>query len=105
MTTQVLMMDNSLVSVGDWKGCGDSGETGGIRSVQVGLVGVGAISATIRISGANDGRFPFTVADFTLSGSNKVTDAVELTFPWEFYRAEVVAISGTGATATAVMKL
>ena len=105
MAIKTIAKDVGVVSVSDWVSCGDAAETGGIRSIQAGIVGTGAISATIRISGCNDSRFPITVADFTLSGSGRDTDAVELTFPWEFYRVEVVAISGTGALATATMKL
>lgn len=105
MAIKTIAKDVGVVGVSDWVSCGDAAETGGIRSIQAGIVGAGVISATIRISGCNDIRFPVTVADFTLSGSGRDTDAVELTFPWEYYRAEVTAISGTGALVTATMKL
>jgi hypothetical protein len=105
MTTVVLISDNSVLGGHEWSSGGDSSETGGVRSVQVGLLGTGSISATVVISGANDCRFPIKVAEFTLSGTNLVTDAVDLMFPFEFYRAEITAIAGTNARVTAVMKV
>lgn len=105
MTTLTLMSDRGAVGVEPWQASGDTGETGGIRSVQAGLLGTGAVTATIRISGCNDGRFPMSVVDFTLSGTNSATDAAEVSFPWEFFRAEVIAINGTSARASVAMKI
>ena len=105
MTTLSLMTERGAVGAEPWQASGDSQETCGVRSVQVGLLGTGAITATIRISGCNHGLFPMTAVDFTLSGTNTVSDAIELTFPWEFFRAEIIAISGTNARAFAVMKI
>lgn len=106
MTTLTLMNDKGSAGfVGDWMGGGNALETRGVRSVQVGLIGAGAISAVIRISGANDGRFPQTIVDFTLSGTNKTSDAVDISFPWEIYRAEIISISGTGAVASATLRV
>lgn len=105
MAIKNIAKDVGAVSIGDWISCGDAVETNGIRSIQAGIVGSGVISATVRISGCNDGRFPQTAVEFTLSGANVASDAAELTFPWEFYRMEVTAIAGTGTLATAVLRV
>ena len=105
MSTVNLMRDEAAPATGEWKSAGDAGETGGIRSVQVGLAGQGALTAVIEVEGCNDGRFPFKIATFTLSGNDSVTDAIELRFPWENFRVKLVSISGTRALASAVMRV
>jgi hypothetical protein len=105
MTAIVLIKDAPGVATGEWKSGSDTSETGGIRSVQVGILGSGVIGATVVIEGCNDGRFPQLIATFTLAGTGVVSDAIEISFPWEQYRARVSAVNGTGTIVSATMKV
>lgn len=102
-----LMTDQAAPGVGEWKGAGDSEETKGVRSVQVGVLGTGVVGATIRIYGANDGRFPILLTTFVVSGQGdgSCTEATDLTFPFEQYRAELVSINGVAARASVTMRV
>lgn len=75
----------------------DDQNPSGRRSIQAGILGVGSVSATVQIWGFNDARFPELIATITLSGTNRASESFMDSFPWEFYRADVTAISGTGA--------
>ena len=84
----------ALISSGDQPGIAP-------RSFQVGLVGAGAVSATVKIYGCNDGRFMQLLMTFTIAGTLLAMDAADDSFPWSFYQAEVVALgAGTSVTVT-----
>lgn len=64
--------------------------------------GTGAVAATFKIQvsneqGATDGFIE--LATITLSGTGVAADGFTSTAPWRFVRAQLVSISGTGATA------
>ena len=69
------------------------------------VTGVGAVSATILIEVSNDGVNFITpgIATVTLSGTNVAVDGTSSAAPWAFVRANVTAISGTGASVTVLM--
>jgi hypothetical protein len=73
---------------------------------QATVVGTGAVSATVAIEVSNDALFVVsTVAGtITLSGTTSSSDGFTTQHaPWKFVRANVTAISGTGATVTCLM--
>lgn len=73
-----------------------------VRSVQAtGLTTAGVGAATINVEVSND-KVNWLVA-FTISltlGTSVTTDGQELDARWEWIRANVTAISGTGASVT-----
>jgi hypothetical protein len=73
---------------------------------QATVVGTGAVTATVDIEVSNDGvNVIDTVAGtITLSGTTSHSDGFTTQHsPWKYVRANVTAISGTGATVTVTM--
>ena len=64
------------------------------------LTGTGALTASINIEYSNDGVNPCATVGGTisLSGTTTVSDGFTSNSPWKYVRANVTAISGTGAT-------
>lgn len=69
---------------------------------QATVSGTGAVSATVDIEVSNDGvNVVDTVAGtIALSGTTSDSDGITVDAPWGFWRANVTAISGTGAAVT-----
>ena len=62
-------------------------------------------AATVLIQVSNDGTNYITLGTITLTlGTAKTSDGFAVTVNWEYYRANVSAISGTGATVSVYMK-
>lgn len=75
----------------------------GVKTLHAYLIGTGAVSATVKVEVSNFNPAVVasswvTAATFTLSGTTVATDAATLEGPYGYYRANVTAISGTGAT-------
>jgi hypothetical protein len=72
---------------------------------QATVVGTGAVSATVTIEYSNDGTNVCSTVGGTisLSGTTSASDGFTSDAPWKFCRANVTAISGTGATVTVTM--
>lgn len=73
---------------------------------QATVVGTGAVAATVTIEVSNDATYAVsTVAGtITLSGTTSSSDGFTTTSaPWKYIRANVTAISGTGATVNVTM--
>lgn len=74
------------------------------RTYQATVTGTGAVSATILIEFSNDeiGWLPDAANpnSITLSGTNLATDGFVVSAPWGAVRANLTAISGTGAAVT-----
>lgn len=69
------------------------------RSYQATVTGTGAVSATVVIQVTNDNAVNWLdLGTITLSGTNSATDGFGCLVDWKFVRANVTAISGTGAT-------
>lgn len=68
-----------------------------------GSTSAGSGSATITIEVRNDTAAPWiTMGTITLTlGTSATTDGLSSIVPWRYTRANVTAISGTGATVTA----
>jgi hypothetical protein len=64
------------------------------------VTGTGAVTATITIEYSNDGVNVLSTVGgtITLSGTTTSSDGFTSSAPWKFVRANVTAISGTGAT-------
>ena len=69
------------------------------------ITGTGSVAATIVIEGSNSLAAPIwvPVATISLSGASPQVDGTTLSSPWEFTRAHVTAISGTGAAVSCDM--
>ena len=75
--------------------------TGSIwKWVQASVTGTGAVTATVVIQGSVDGITwaKTALATITLSGTNADSDGVTIISPVKYIRANVTAITGTGAT-------
>jgi len=67
---------------------------------QASVAGTGAVSATIVIEFSNDGINWIEGATITLSGTTSATDGFAVDAGWVYARANLTAISGTGAAVT-----
>lgn len=70
-------------------------------TIQAGVVGTGAVTATVLIEVSNDPSLGWlTLATLNLSGTTSATDGFAFDAKWTFIRSNVTAISGTGAAVT-----
>lgn len=68
-------------------------------SYQATVTGTGAVTATVVIEVTNDEKQNWlTLGTITLSGTNVATDGFASLANWDFTRANVTALTGTGAT-------
>lgn len=67
---------------------------------QATVSGTGAVTATVLIEVSNDGTNWCSTAlgTISLSGTTSATDGMTSDAPWKYHRANITAISGTGAT-------
>jgi hypothetical protein len=79
------------------------------RTYQATVVGTGAVSSTVTIEVSNNynpddssGNW-ITLATISLSGATSDSDGASSVVPWKWTRANVTAVSGTGAAVTVVM--
>lgn len=74
----------------------------GEKVFQASVSGTGAVSATVVIEGSNDPTVLgwVEIGTITLSGTTTDTDGFAHQAAWGYYRANVDAISGTGAAVT-----
>jgi len=75
------------------------------QSIQGTVTGTGAVTATIAIEVSNDLVNWFTMGQIILSGTTSSTDGFTGQAMWALMRANVTAISGTGATVNVVANL
>jgi hypothetical protein len=74
------------------------------------VTGTGVVTATVLIQGSNqDATFTgdksnwVTISTYTLTGTTTATSGDTSVSTWRYVRANVTAISGTGATVEAIM--
>lgn len=74
----------------------------GEKTFQAVVTGSGAVSATVLIQVSNNPSVQgwITLGTITLSGTTTDTDGFASEATWAYYRANVTAISGTGAAVT-----
>ena len=74
-------------------------------SFQATVVGTGAVTATVVIDCSNDGTnwCATALGTITLSGTTSSSDGFTTSAAWKYVRARVTAVSGTGATVTAIL--
>jgi hypothetical protein len=105
MSLLVLELDRTAPGRSEWRGGGDSAEAGGKKSIQVsGASNSGNWTATVRVYGSNDGRFPILLYEFDISDSVP-SEAGEITFRWEQFCFEIVASTGSATRVSAVMSV
>jgi hypothetical protein len=73
------------------------------RTWQASIAGTGAVSATVLVQVSNDGTNWLTLVTFALSGTTTDQAGETTQAPWAYTRANVTAISGTGAVVTVTM--
>lgn len=79
--------------------------SGNHRTYQATVTGTGAVTATVLIEVSNDGTNWFTQATISLSGTDSDTDGAALEANWPFVRANISAISGTGASVVVTLNV
>jgi hypothetical protein len=105
MSQLQLLLDQTNLGFGEWKGAGDSAETNGKRSVQVaGSSNSGTWTAQVKVYGANDPRFPHLIGTFDISNGTP-SEAEEIYWKWEFFRAELVSTTGSATKVSAIMSI
>ncbi|HET8686205.1 MAG TPA: hypothetical protein VFM18_06020 [Methanosarcina sp.] len=69
------------------------------------VTGTGAVTATVLIEVSNDGTnwLSTPMGTISLSGTTSATDGFTSSAPWKYVRANITAISGTGATVVVKM--
>jgi len=93
------LLDNvSAITIGD-RASGASKD----RTFQATVAGTGTVGATVRIEASNDMIGWVTLGTITLSGATMATDGFPSETAWEYVRANLTAISGTGARVTVTM--
>lgn len=73
------------------------------KSFQATVVGTGVVTATVVIEVSNGGSHWVPLLTFTLSGTTSATDLAQVDAFYGCFRANVTAVTGTGAAVTAVM--
>jgi len=64
---------------------------------QATIAGSGAVSATVLLQASMQGNLWTTIGTLSLSGTTSDTKTAAMTAPWPLVRADITAISGTGA--------
>ena len=74
-------------------------------SCQAIISGTGAVTGTVDIEVSNDGVTPIATAPLTinLNGTTTASDGGVVNAPWKYIRANLTAVSGTGAVVTVLM--
>ncbi len=77
----------------------------GRKTFQAVVNGTGAVTATVKIEVSNNPTLCgwVVLATFTLSGTTTATDGFASEASWLFYRGNVTALTGTGATVDVVV--
>lgn len=73
------------------------------QGIQATVVGSGSVSATVVIEVSNDGVAWMPLGTITLSGTTMATDGFASAGTWESVRANLSAVSGTGAAVTVTL--
>lgn len=101
--TGVLLENATATGYGAWFGPTQVGP----KTAQAHVQGTGAVAATVQIEVTNKPTLAtsaITAMTINLSGTTTAVDGAVINTPtWGYYRANVTAISGTGATVNVVM--
>ena len=81
----------------------DIGTGTGDRTFIAYVGGTGAVSATVVLEVSNNNQHFGTLATFSLSGTDSAGEPLVSDDAWQYVRARVTAISGTGAAVTVTM--
>ena len=78
---------------------------GFVGAVQGSVAGTGTVTATITIYVSNSGNTGewILAGTITLSGTTTATDGFAISAPWQYFQANVTAISGTNATVNVIL--
>jgi len=98
--TSVLLLEDKAVA-----GAGNARRSPSERSFQAtGVTTAGAGSATVKIQVSNDETAWLDLGTITLTlSTSAASDGFSTIAPWAFVRANLTAISGTGASVTVSM--
>lgn len=75
----------------------------GAKSFQATVLGSGAVTAEVDIEVSNDDEHWMVLGTISLSGTAVDTDGFASSAAWAFHRANLTAITGTGANVTVKM--
>lgn len=102
--TQVLKWANGATSTTTAQATESVRPWGDSVTVQVTVTGTGAVAATAPVEVSNDNANWIVAQSLSLSGTGSDTDGVAIAARWGYVRVGTLsAISGTGATITAVV--
>jgi hypothetical protein len=90
-----------MLSARTTTGAGDVAEVdSGPKTIQGVVNGTGAVTATVEIDGSNNGVNWDLLGTLSLSGTTTASDSFSSMDRYRYLRADVTAISGTGAAVT-----
>ena len=94
------LLTASLVGAGAWFALSKIPVT-----CQATVTGTGTVTGTVDIEVSNDGVTPIATAPLTinLNGTTTASDGGVVNAPWKYIRANLTAVSGTGAAVTVLM--
>jgi hypothetical protein len=73
--------------------------------VQAVVDGDGAVESTFNIEGSNDNVHWELIGTITLTDNNSDSDSLGIDYPWAYVRADLTAITGTDAVASALLSM
>lgn len=101
--TGPLLLNATATGPGNWFGPTQVGT----KTAQAHVQGTGAVSATVKIEVTNNpllASSAITALTINLTGTTTAVDGASVTVPtWGYYRANLTAVSGTGATVNVVI--
>ncbi len=75
------------------------GRSSSLSEIQLTVTGTGAVSATVKMWGSNDGVGKIDLGTITATGTDLASDSDSVERAYSMIMAELTAISGTGAQA------
>ena len=75
------------------------------RGIQATVVGTGAVAATVNIEVSNDNVNFLVLGTVALTGTTSASDGFASQAQWGYIRANITAISGTGAAVSVMMSV
>jgi hypothetical protein len=75
----------------------------GSKTFQAVVEGSGAVTAEVDIEASNDGEHWLVLGTISLSGTGSDTDGFASSAAWAYHRANLTAVTGTGASVSVMM--
>lgn len=80
--------------------------TSSIKTIEASLTGTGVVTASVKVEATNirnnTGKW-ITLFEADLTGTNSASFGMVTNAPWQYYRAEVISITGTSSVCNVVL--